>query len=165
MGTRAFIGIRNVDGSVTGIYSHWDGYPSYLGRVLHENYDTWKKVIELINLGDVSIVNPRVKPSVREKHDFDKQLGDVTVAYHRDRGEDWASVAPRRYPDILDVVKNSWYDYIYIWEQDQTWYVGKVGLIEGYCDAVSDNRNVNGCLQIVKKYAKLALVVRDEEWG
>lgn len=165
MGTRAFIGIRNVDGSVTGIYSHWDGYPSYLGRVLLGNYNTWKKVIELINLGDVSIVNPRVKPSVREKHEFDTPLGDVTVAYHRDRGEDWASVAPRRYPDILDVVKNSWYDYIYIWEQDQTWYVGLVGLIEGYYDAVSDNRNVNACLQIVKKYAKLAPIVRDEEWG
>lgn len=166
MSTRAFIGIRNLDGSVTGIYSHWDGYPEYLGDMLLNHYTDWRKVIELINLGDVSIVKERATPTIGRTHSFNAPSGDVTVAYHRDRGEDWGDIAPRTYEDVLDVVKHSWYDYIYVWEREQSWYVGDVVAIPGYIRACERNNGLR-LLSTVRKYAKLTACItsgNDEEW-
>ena len=40
MGTRSTIAIKNQDGSVTGIYCHWDGYVDHVGVMLKEHYNT-----------------------------------------------------------------------------------------------------------------------------
>ena len=54
MSTRCRIGIENKDGSVTSIYCHHDGYPSYTGKTLKENYSDETKLRELISYGDTS---------------------------------------------------------------------------------------------------------------
>jgi len=54
MGTRARIGIQFDDKSVLSVYHHWDGYPSWLGRILQTHYNTKEKVSELIDGGDMS---------------------------------------------------------------------------------------------------------------
>ena len=58
MSTRALIGYK-IPGSehIVSIYSHWDGYPSYLGKRLLENYSTDETVRGLIDLGDISIID------------------------------------------------------------------------------------------------------------
>jgi hypothetical protein len=83
MGTRSTIAIQNVDGTVTGIYCHWDGYLSHNGRILQENYTTEEAVRELIALGDLSSLGE----TVGTKHDFDRAPDGVCNAYGRDRGE------------------------------------------------------------------------------
>ena len=54
MGTRSRIGIELTDGSVLSVYSHYEGYPSFNGRVLREFYNTKEKVSQLINGGNMS---------------------------------------------------------------------------------------------------------------
>ena len=54
MATRSRIGIQLSDGSVLSSYHHWDGYPSWLGRILKTHYNTKEKVSELIDGGDMS---------------------------------------------------------------------------------------------------------------
>lgn len=54
MGTRSRIGLELADGSVLSIYSHFDGYPSFNGVKLVENFNTREKVKELIDFGDIS---------------------------------------------------------------------------------------------------------------
>jgi hypothetical protein len=54
MATRARIGIELSDGSVLSVYHHWDGYESWLGRILKTHYNTRVKVAELIDGGDMS---------------------------------------------------------------------------------------------------------------
>ena len=54
MGTRSRIGIQLKDNSVLSVYCHYDGYPSFNGRVLNEFYNTKEKVSDLINGGDMS---------------------------------------------------------------------------------------------------------------
>ena len=54
MGTRSRIGIQLQDDSVLSVYHHWDGYPSWLGRILKTHYNTKAKVSELIDGGDMS---------------------------------------------------------------------------------------------------------------
>ena len=83
MGTRSRIAIRN-DQTFDSIYCHWDGYPSHVGRILRDHYDTEEKVRALIALGDISSLGEKIG----KKHDFeDRTHRDWTTAYGRDRGE------------------------------------------------------------------------------
>ena len=54
MGTRSRIGIKLKDDSILSVYCHYDGYPSFNGRVLREFYNTKEKVSQLINGGNMS---------------------------------------------------------------------------------------------------------------
>ncbi len=83
MGTRSTIAIQNADGTVTGIYCHWDGYLSHNGRILLENYTDEAKVRELIALGDLSSLGADIGTA----HDFDDAPRSECNAYGRDRGE------------------------------------------------------------------------------
>lgn len=54
MSTRSKIAIRRKDGSLQGIYCHFDGYLGYVGEILEKFYDTTEKVEELISLGNLT---------------------------------------------------------------------------------------------------------------
>ena len=54
MSTRCRIGIENKDGTITSIYCHHDGYPSYVGKTLVNNYKEESKIRALLDLGDMS---------------------------------------------------------------------------------------------------------------
>lgn len=103
MATRSNIGIRERDGVVWTIYSHWDGYPQYVGRVLLTHYTTEQAVRDLLALGDISELHPTL---------------DAVVAYHRDRGEEKAE--PRTYaPDTFSLAEQ----YAYVWDVSEgRWY-------------------------------------------
>ncbi len=89
MGTRSTIAIQNEDGTVTGIYCHWDGYLSHNGRILQDHYTTEAQVRELIALGDISSLGA----NIGEQHNFNAPDPAETLAetrctaYARDRGE------------------------------------------------------------------------------
>jgi hypothetical protein len=83
MGTRSTIAIQNEDGSVTGIYCHWDGYLSNNGQILQDHYQDEAKVRELIALGDLSSLDAEIGT----KHNFDNAPKGECNAYARDRGE------------------------------------------------------------------------------
>jgi hypothetical protein len=55
MATRSRIGIELSDGSILSAYHHWDGYESWLGRILKTHYNTRAKAAELIDGGDMSV--------------------------------------------------------------------------------------------------------------
>lgn len=72
MSTRSRIGMQNVDGSISSIYCHYDGYITGVGAACLIRWCSRESVSALLSLGDIS------------------SLGDdmlSTVAYHRDRGE------------------------------------------------------------------------------
>jgi len=54
MATRSRIGILLPDDSILAVYCHWDGYPEYNGVVLKKKFNTYEKVAELIDGGDMS---------------------------------------------------------------------------------------------------------------
>jgi len=55
MATRSRIGIELSDGSVLSAYHHWDGYESWLGRILKTHYNSKELASELIDGGDMSV--------------------------------------------------------------------------------------------------------------
>jgi hypothetical protein len=93
MATRSRIGIKNVDGSVTAVYCHWDGYLSYVGKLLFEVYNTEEKIRELLSYGNISSLTD----TIGEKHEFHcshpygsaeyEAHAKITTFYGRDRGE------------------------------------------------------------------------------
>jgi hypothetical protein len=54
MATRSRIGIELSDGSILSAYHHWDGYESWLGRILRTHYNSKELAAELIDGGDMS---------------------------------------------------------------------------------------------------------------
>jgi hypothetical protein len=86
MATRSNIGIVNDDGSITGIYVHWDGYPEYVGKLLLKHYNNSGIVCELMDLGDLSSLNENLYCD-DNNHSFNNPVDGVCVAFGRDRGE------------------------------------------------------------------------------
>ena len=86
MATRSNIGIVNEDGSVTGIYCHWDGYTENVGKLLLKHYNNSGIVNELMDLGDLSSLNKNLYCD-DNNHSFNNPVDGVCVAFGRDRGE------------------------------------------------------------------------------
>ena len=117
MGTRSTIGIQNEDGSVTGIYCHWDGYLNHNGRILNDYYTNEDKVRELIALGDISSLGAEIGTA----HDFDDAPAGVTNAYARDRGE--RDVDARTAHNWRQFVAENGQEYDYLFTPGAGWQV------------------------------------------
>ena len=87
MSTPSFIGVLCKEGIIKFVYCHSDGYPSYLGKMFLEHYNTPELATALVDLGSLSMVRERLAPDEGEMHGFGTK-GGVTTAYHRDRGDD-----------------------------------------------------------------------------
>lgn len=143
MATRSRIGIVNEDGTVSSIYCHWDGYPSNNGRILVEDYTDRDKVKSLIELGAISSLSKHVAPPplfdtenenvkrgesvlkkfglVESNHTFYNPMPGVTVAYHRDRGEDY--IDPRVNKSLEDYFQDDNEEYGYLFTLEGEWLV------------------------------------------
>ena len=91
MSTRAAIGMLMPDWTIKAIYLHQDGCPfeSGAGGVLAQHYTTTERVEMLLDLGDLSSLGAKIFPDAKTPHSRANPQPDVTVAYHRDRGEDY----------------------------------------------------------------------------
>lgn len=140
MATRSRIGIVNEDGTVSSIYCHWDGYPGGNGKILLLHYSDRNKVQSLIDLGSISslrenvlpydpykeVENERVKSILdrfnpTENHSFENPQPGVTVAYHRDRGEDYDE--PRVNSSLEEYFASDNEEYGYVFTLDGEWLV------------------------------------------
>ena len=80
MATRSRIGIELSDGSILSVYHHWDGYPTWLGRILNTHYTTREKVEDLIDGGDMS--------SAWTNCGWNNETRPQGPMYYSERGED-----------------------------------------------------------------------------
>ena len=120
MGTRSRIGIQLKDDSILSVYCHWDGYPSYNGRVLREFYNTPEKVADLINGGNISALHTNAGWN-------NETLPEVGPLYYTSRGESLESNAPRYDESIFDFLeKENNEEYAYIWTVNNKWVCRKM---------------------------------------
>jgi hypothetical protein len=128
MATRSRIAIENSDKSVSSIYCHSDGYPEGVGQKLMSFYQDRNKVEELIALGDLSYLEARTAPTPGVPHSFDgERERGVTVAYHRDRGEDLPS--PRLDAGLAAFNESDVEEYGYVYTLEGDWY-----MVDGHRD-------------------------------
>jgi hypothetical protein len=112
MSTRSRIAIENQDGTVTSIYCHWDGYTKGVGKTLEKWYTTQAKVEALIELGDISSLD--MTPT-------------STVAYHRDRDEDFTQKKFDGVEQLYTEGFNYGINYIYCYTKSGQWLVSDDG--------------------------------------
>jgi hypothetical protein len=97
MATRSYIGYVTEEGKVNYIYCHYDG--RHNGEILAKHYNSSDQAAALIALGNISFLEKYIAPQQElapcyfewiegdVKHSFETPHQDVTVAYHRDRGQ------------------------------------------------------------------------------
>ena len=135
MATRSAIGIENKDGSVTGIYCHWDGYPSGVGAKLVNFYKTNTKIGKLLGLGDLSSLGKNIgsKHSFSNPYCYGRQVDkfdkwrakhdDMCTAYGRDRGD--IEIKAQLYENaqsFVDWLGDAGCEYFYLY-RDGAWLV------------------------------------------
>ena len=136
MSTRSNIAIKMDDGRIRAIYCHYDGYLECVGEILAEHYTDPEKINALIDLGAISSLYPEVgdKHSFKERRDLvmkeNEQIwADWTLAYHRDRGDDWSSCAPKTYNNMNDFVNDAVSElganFVYLWDREWTYCTSK----------------------------------------
>ena len=108
MSTRSRIGIQLADDAILSVYHHWDGYPQWLGVTLKAKFNTFEKVAELIDGGDMS--------SCDSNDDWDrKELGETAPLYYNDRGD---KTEPRLDTSVEDYLANG-EEYAYLFENNE----------------------------------------------
>ena len=135
MSTRSSIAVLQNDGKVKSVYCNHDGSLSGVGETLLSHYNTYERANALAALGGLSEVyeniNPlpeahevifqvNTKPEIITTHSFDRPQRNVTVAYHRDRGDKFEQQVHhsiRRFNKSNDF---QLYNYIFMGGQ---WYV------------------------------------------
>lgn len=148
MASSCFIGIKNYGEYITGIRCSNFGQPSITGDLLIKHYNDFQKAALLIRLGDIMSLGERLYPEPLERHSYDHPCDGVTVAYHRDMGDQWSPLTIRMYlseNDAYDSMDDI--DWMYIFEPDflidthrfdkGTWYCAKV--IRDFYDPYSDD--------------------------
>ena len=108
MATRARIGIEFKDGSILSAYHHWDGYESWLGRILNTHYNTKEKAAELIDGGDMS----SAWTNCGWQNETRPESGPM---YYSERGE---NCPPRIDNDIEEYFSDN-EEYAYIFRNDE----------------------------------------------
>jgi hypothetical protein len=114
MSTRSRIGLELPDGSILSAYSHWDGYPEWMGRILRTHYNTREKVSSLIDGGDMSSpwTNERWSNDLLDRHK--EQYGPQ---YYSQRGED---CPPRLDKDLCEfLLPDNSEEYAYVFRNGE----------------------------------------------
>ena len=110
MATRSTISVLHKDGTVSSVYSHWDGYLSNNGRLLVTHYNTQARAEKLVSFGNISSLGL----SVGKRHDFDDRDHDMTTYYARDRNE--SGQAAERFGDLKTFQREAdFQEYNYLW--------------------------------------------------
>jgi len=103
MATRSVIFKETQKGIVVGKYIHWDGYPSHVGNILNECYNTDNKVNLLFS-------HPNYISSLGE-----------TIEDTDFRDEDMGWSKPIKITDVFEGAAESWVEWIYLYKDGQ-WY-------------------------------------------
>jgi hypothetical protein len=115
MATRSRIGLELSNGSngaVISAYHHWDGYESWLGRILKTHYNSYEKASELIDGGDMSTC------WTDDRWD-DSADGSYGPQYYSQRGQD---CPPRLDADLCEyLLPDGAEEYHYLFTQKNEW--------------------------------------------
>lgn len=105
MSTRSNIAIERKNKTVEVVYCHWDGYLSYNGQILLDNYKDINKINNLISKGDISSLGENI-----EGCDFYED-------------ENYSARFFKSLDEYLKQVDTLWIEYIYIFsESEGKWY-------------------------------------------
>lgn len=121
MSTRSSITVKLPNGKYVGIYCHFDGYVENpgVGYMLLKHYNSMRRATNLVALGDISVLGRFL--TTKRPHDFENPCKGVTIAYHRDRGDDFRRSEGYTWSAVKQTIGGA-YDYLF---EDGLWYVSR----------------------------------------
>ena len=140
MSTRSMICMKDEGDKYKCIYCHSDGYLEHNGAILIDHYKDKEKLMELLELGSISYLQPNVHPDPTRPHsfDYDQRQEGVVVAYCRDRGETKEEARLLTLDDLRD--DQSWIEYVYLFDEDEEWKYLSYPLSVSQIKDVAENR-------------------------
>lgn len=128
MSTNASIATVLPNGHIYAIYLHWDGYPGHAGAILNKHYLDAEKVMQMLDLGDVSVLDSEITGA--EGHSFNSRAPGQTIFYGRDRGDQGAEAKTfstiAKWADFYDTA-----EYFYLFHNG-TWVGGSARWLNKY---------------------------------
>lgn len=124
MGTRSNIGLVNSDGSIETIYTHWDGYPEYVGVQLALNYKDEETVKALLGFGDRSSL--RGAPSAQDSY---AERGEVVPATKWESFDAYYKGDKAGAEFVYLFKDGEWYIYSVNWEDESLTHKGVISRI------------------------------------
>lgn len=118
MSTNSTISVLLNDGSVRTVYCHWDGYVEHNGKLLRSYYNSQEDAELVTSLGSLSSLGKNLFPN--GEHSFDAPEKDCTVAYSRDRGDDFYEEVFTSIEEYLGEFADE--EFNYLWYKDR-WVV------------------------------------------
>ena len=123
MSTRSMIAVRQADGTIKGMWKHWDGYPSYMCEMFY-SFQSRELAEELVKFGDCESV---FSEEYLQTHldDYDKsKLTRLSNGYyiHYGQGE------PKVYANCKDCFGED-IEYLYVWDDYSGWVVIDYGAL------------------------------------
>jgi hypothetical protein len=110
MSTRGRLGIELSDGSILSVYNHSDSYPEGLGVDLKTHYNSYEKVSNLIDGGDMSYAWSNQRWNASGKQEYGAN-------YYSYRGED---CPPRLDADLCEyLLPDGSEEYAYIFRNGE----------------------------------------------
>jgi hypothetical protein len=148
MSTSCYIGIIE-NGKYNHIYCHWDGDPIGVGAMLVNNYSNITKIKELLGLGDISCLAPKVPSSaskaifdtLRSQQDGDQKIdqyctdNSLTLSYKMWRGVN-SSPKMTNFGSLAKEVEDQMISYVYIYNNEH-WSYMKRGEVRDYVGLLS----------------------------
>ncbi len=115
MGTPSTLIAKLSNGRYISVYANSDGYPSYMGKMLEEHYTSQSKIEQLLALGSLSRVCAEC--DAPPGHSYATPAKDHSIAFHRDRGEDWEDMAPAFADTLEEILRcDPSGSYLYMWD-------------------------------------------------
>ena len=123
MSTRTAIFKEQENGTFKGIYCHHDGYLEGVGYTLLKHYQDPEKVKALLELGDILSLGEFLAPKKGQTHTLLDPTPNTSVAYHRDRGDNYDDVKPKEFTGNKPALKWRFQEYNYFFGLDKKWYL------------------------------------------
>ena len=112
MSTRSRIGILLPDDSILSVYHHFDGYPEWLGVTLEEHFNTYEKVTELIDGGNMGCCY--------SDSEYDAETGDYIDVEPRATyygGDKEAPILSKNFDEFTRI--DCWQEFSYVFVKDR----------------------------------------------
>jgi hypothetical protein len=85
-----------------GIYCHWSGYPSDVGKVLKEKFSKYEDILNLLVGGDCSFI-----------------CSDGVRHYANRTSEEWKWIKPKKADSPSEIAEHTDHEYAYLFEDGE----------------------------------------------
>ena len=110
------------------------------GATLAAHYTTPEKIAALIALGSLSVLAENLAPAEGQAHSFDHKADGVTVAYHRDRGEEFDGGETMTAEDFMRDPPDFGQDYTYVHDGEK-WLIQGRGKWRPLLDVLAESHD------------------------